>query len=232
VATPKQAMLLAAGRGTRLGELGRRTAKALVEVGGEPLLARQLRYLAGQGVERLVVNASHLADQVQAFAAAHPGPPEIEVVVEDEPLGTAGGVRNALPRLGEGPLLVLYGDVIAEAALAPMGELHAREEPVATLAAYHSDSAAQKGVLDIEGTRVTGFHEKDPARTSGWVNAGVYIVETAWIAEFTDPDPLDFGYDLFPAALRSGRPLCAYELPAPVLDIGTPEDLARARGGG
>ena len=57
-------MILAAGRGTRLGALGRTTPKVLVEIGGQPLLARQLSYLAEAGVERVVVNAHHLAEQI------------------------------------------------------------------------------------------------------------------------------------------------------------------------
>jgi NDP-sugar pyrophosphorylase family protein len=222
-------MVLAAGRGTRLGELGERQAKALLEIGGEPLLARQLDYLAGQGVERVVVNASHLAEQVEAFAAAHRGPPALEVVVEPEPLGTAGGVINALPRLSADPLLVLYGDVIAAEELAPMAAAHDRERPVATLAVYHSDHAEQKGIVDLDGTLVTGFHEKDPARGSGWVNAGVYLVEPDWVAGFAGRVPLDFGFDLFPAALAAGKELRGHRLAEPVLDIGTPADLARAR---
>src|ERR1035441_6413429 len=107
-------MLLGAGRGTRLGALGLTVPKILVDVGGEPLLARQLRYLAREGAERVVVNAHHLADQVEAFAAQHTGPPELVVVREDELLGTAGGVRNALPELGTEPFVVLYGDVRSE----------------------------------------------------------------------------------------------------------------------
>lgn len=230
--TPKQAMILAAGRGTRLGALGRRTAKALVEIDGEPLLARQLRYLAGEGVERAVINASHLAEQIELFAGSLSGGIELEVVREPEPLGTAGGVLNALPLLGPEPLLVLYGDVIAREPLAPLGELQERLGAVATLAIYESDDASQKGVVELSGDLVTAFHEKDPARTSGWVNAGVYVVAPDWVAGCDGEPPLDFGHDLFPAALAQGRWIGAHRLREPVLDIGTPEDLERARAGG
>ncbi len=108
------AMILAAGRGTRLGELGQTVPKVLVDVGGEPLLARQIRYLKDGGIERIVINAHHLADQIESFVAEHPHAVDIEVVVEPELLGTAGGVRNALPHLGEGAFVVLYGDVIVD----------------------------------------------------------------------------------------------------------------------
>jgi NDP-sugar pyrophosphorylase family protein len=91
-------MLLAAGRGTRLRPVEPDVPKVLVEIAREPLLARQLRYLESQGVSRVVVNAHHLADQVLAFADEYRGSLDLVVVVEKELLGTAGGVRNALPK--------------------------------------------------------------------------------------------------------------------------------------
>ena len=232
MAFPKQAMILAAGRGTRLGALGERQAKALVEIDGKPLLAHQLAYLEAHGISRVVVNASHLAEQVEAFAKDHPGVIELEVVVESEPLGTAGGVRNALGRFTSDPLLVVYGDVVSGEDLRPLGDAHERFRPAATLAVYHSDRAQQKGVVELSGSRVTAFHEKDPNRTSGWVNAGIYVVDPGWVGGFADGAPLDFGFDLFPAALASGRELRAHRLSAPVLDVGTLDDLARARARG
>jgi NDP-sugar pyrophosphorylase family protein len=223
-------MVLAAGRGTRLGELGKRTAKALVPIDGEPLLAHQLRYLGGEGVERVVVNASHLSQQVEDFASEHSGRPALEVIVEPEqPLGTAGGVINALPELSEDPLLILYGDVISGEPLDALASVHDAAHPVASLAVYYSEDARQKGVVELEGSRVTAFYEKDPARRRGWVNAGVYIVEPGWLAMLAPGAGLDFGIDVFPEAIRSGLDLRAYRLREPVRDIGTPVDLASAR---
>jgi len=223
-------MILAAGRGTRLGDLGERQAKALIEVGAEPLLARQLRYLGEHGVDRVIVNASHLAEQLAGFAAEHHGPPELDLVIEPEPLGTAGGAVNALPLFTGAPILVLYGDVLVTERIEPMIALHSKHRPVATLGVFYSEDASAKGVVELSGSRVTAFHEKDPARRSGWANGGVYLVEPGWLAEWADHGPpLDFGFDLFPAALEKGRDLRAHRLERPVLDIGTPADLARAR---
>src|SRR5215204_4347256 len=181
---PAQAMILAAGRGTRLGGLGERIPKVLVEIDGVPLLTRQLDYLKAHGVESIVVNASHLADQIEEFVRSHKDGPAITLVVESEPLGTAGGVINALPHLNDAPLLVLYGDVVCGEDLKPMSDLHDRQAPVATIAVYHSNQTEAKGVVEIDGSTVTSFHEKDPDRTAGWVNAGIYSVEVDWLALF------------------------------------------------
>jgi NDP-sugar pyrophosphorylase family protein len=229
MAFPKQAIILAAGQGTRLGGLGQRQAKVLVEIDGQPLLAHQLAYLEAHGISQVVVNASHLAGQVEEFAEHYSGPIDLQVVVEDIPLGTAGGVRNALHLFASGPLLVFYGDVIVGEDLRPLGAVHAAHQPVATLGVYHSVRAEEKGVVELSGSRVTAFHEKDPNRNSGWVNAGIYVVTPAWLSEFPDGASLDFGFDVFPAALASGRELRVHGLSAPVLDVGTLGDLERAR---
>ncbi len=229
MATVTQAMVLAAGRGTRLGRLGEQVAKALVEIDGRPLLAQQLDYLAGQGMKRVVVNASHLAEQLEEFASRYRGPIELEIVVEDEPLGTAGGVVNALPRLSGEPLLVLYGDVVVREDLRPMSDQHERERPAATLAVYQDEGVEDKGIVETEGSRVIGFVEKDPDVTSGLVNGGIYVVDPAWLEDYSGRLPLDFGHDVFPDALANGEDLRAYALADPVLDIGTPPDLAKAR---
>src|SRR4051812_18438306 len=150
-------MVLGAGRGTRLASLGLGVPKILVDVGGEPLLARQLRYLAGEGFERVVVNTHHLADQVEAFAAAHSGRPELVLSAEPELLGTAGGVRNALDLLGDEPFTVLYGDVLVPEPLRPVVAKH--RSPV-TITVYESTETEGKGTVDVDADgRVTGFRE-------------------------------------------------------------------------
>ena len=196
-------MILAAGQGTRLGSIGKRTAKALLEIDGEPLLARHLRRLSEQGVERVVVNASHLADQLEEFAAGRSGPPELRVVVErGGPRHRWRGAQRAAAVLGRADPGPLRGRDPVTRSSARWATLHEQESPVATLAVYHSDHAEDKGVVELSDSRVTAFHEKDPARTSGWVNAGIYIVEPRWLREFQPlGEALDFGFDLFPRAL-------------------------------
>jgi NDP-sugar pyrophosphorylase family protein len=128
------AMILAAGKGTRLGFLGRTIPKVLLPVGGRPLLERHLNYLAREGFTRVVVNAHHLAPQVEAFVASYRGPLHVCCIVEESLLGTAGGVRSALPQLGRDSFLVLYGDVLVDEPLGPMMEFHRRKGVLATLA--------------------------------------------------------------------------------------------------
>ena len=224
-------MILAAGLGTRLGAVGRAEPKALLDIGGKPLLERHLEFLQRQGVERVVINAHHLARQVEAFVEAYEGGLEVVCLVEEHLLGTAGGVRNALPHLEPGPFFVLYGDVLIDEPLGPLLELHRERKAVATIGVYTADSAEGKGVVEIEADgRVTRFLEKSWGEAGPvLINAGVYVVESELVAPLSPGPVYDFGHDVFPAAVAAGVSVYAGRLRSPVVDIGTPEGLAHAR---
>ncbi len=109
-------MLLAAGRGERMGDLTRSTPKPLLEVGGVSLIERQLRRLADAGFRDVVINLSYGAEQVRRHVQER-RPRALEVQFIDEgapPLETGGGIVNALPLLGNGPFLIVNADVITE----------------------------------------------------------------------------------------------------------------------
>lgn len=110
-ATPKRAMVLAAGRGERLRPVTDSTPKPLIEICGRSMLDRVLDSLERAGVERVVVNAHHLAEAIEARLSARRG---LDIVVSREKslLGSGGGVAGALPELGDGPFYVVNSDVV------------------------------------------------------------------------------------------------------------------------
>lgn len=114
-------MLLAAGRGERLRPLTDRTPKALVAVGGKPLIAWHLERLAASGCREAVINVSHLAQQI----VDHVGDGKrfglrVAYSRETEPLETAGGIAQALPLLGDAPFLLVNSDIYCEVAFRPL----------------------------------------------------------------------------------------------------------------
>lgn len=224
-------MILAAGRGTRLGSLGRRVPKALVPVGGRPLLARHLESLEREGIERVVVNAHHLADQVSEFLGAYTGPLEVVCIIEPQLFGTAGSVRRALAHLAPGPFLVVYGDVLVNDPLGPLLEAHRRQRGVATIGVHEATSAEGKGVVEVDANgQVTRFVEKGAASEGHvLINSGVYVVEAALVASLPVDVTLDFGHEVFPTAVDRGDRIVAHRFAHAVIDVGTAAGLALAR---
>jgi mannose-1-phosphate guanylyltransferase len=225
------AMILAAGLGTRLGSLGKTVPKVLIDVGGKPLLERHLAYLEKHGVSRVVINTHHRAERIQSFVEQHRSPLDVVCVVEQRLLGTAGAVRNALGYLEPGPFLVLYGDVFIAEPIDSMLDAHRANGAVATVAVHEADSAEGKGVVEVdEGGRVRRFAEKQPrAAAPALINSGVYLLESGIIAPLTPGVTIDFGNDVFPNAVERGARVYAWRLSSPVIDIGTPEGLSLAR---
>ena len=114
-ARPTRGMVLAAGLGTRMGALSETVPKPLVPVADKPLIAHALERLERAEVAEIVVNTHHLAAQIEAFLADHaarPGTARIHISREDERLETGGGVRQALPRLGDDAFYVVNSDVV------------------------------------------------------------------------------------------------------------------------
>ncbi len=106
-----KAMVLAAGYGTRLKPLTDRVPKPLVPVAGKPMIEYALDKLRNYGIEEVVINVSHLRDQLTAYLGRVPGL-TIRVSEENEPLETGGGLRRALPLLGTEPIFVINSDIL------------------------------------------------------------------------------------------------------------------------
>ena len=107
--TPKQAMILAAGLGTRMRPLTDTRPKPLIEVAGAPLIDWALARLQDAGVDRAVINTHYLGDQIESHLA-HRRAPDVRLITEDPILETGGGVQNALAHLGERPFYVCNSD--------------------------------------------------------------------------------------------------------------------------
>ena len=109
----KNAMILAAGKGTRMQAQADDPPKPLTEIGGQSLLMRMVMRLEQAGIEKIIINLHHKADIIERAMAAYAG--SCEIVFSDERaalLETGGGVKKALPLLGDAPFLVANGDVL------------------------------------------------------------------------------------------------------------------------
>jgi len=157
-----KAMIFAAGLGTRLGRLTEDCPKALVEVGGRPLLAHVLERLGAAGVSDVIVNVHHFADRVEEWLGAHDCGPEVVVSREDELLDTGGGLKRAAWFFrGEEHFLIHNVDVLSDIDLAGLVEVHGIQGGLATLAVM--DHRASRYLLVDAAGLVCGRRQGESA---------------------------------------------------------------------
>lgn len=223
-----KAFLLAAGLGSRLRPITDSTPKCLLPISGRPLLDIWLDALAKVGVNDVLLNAHHLADQVQAHVAARGGPPAVHLVVEPQLLGSAGTLRaNRDFVTGEDMFLAINADNLTDFDLGVLIDAHRGGGAVATLSLFRAPDPTQVGVVEINAGLVVGFEEKPAHPRGDLANAGMYAFAPAVVDEITGPDPRDLGYDLLPRLI--GRAQAVALNGSYFIDIGTPEALDRAR---
>lgn len=224
------AVILAGGFGTRIKHLLRDLPKPMAPVAGRPFAEWVIRYLARQGIRRVVLSTGYLAESVASHFASQPVPGvRVDCVPETTPLGTAGGFVNAADAVTEKPAhwLVLNGDSIAfadlNAAVAPLAG--GRAEGV--IVGVEMADASRYGTVAADASGwLKSFTEKQPG--AGVINAGIYFFAHSLLAQFPPQRPLSFEKDVFPKLIASGAALQVHAARAAFLDIGTPESLPQA----
>jgi mannose-1-phosphate guanylyltransferase len=223
-----KAFLLAAGLGTRLRPITESTPKCLLPIAGRPMLDIWLDALAKAGVSEVLLNAHHMADQVQAHLAARVGAPAVHLVVEQVLLGSAGTLRaNRDFVVGEDMFVAINADNLTDFDLGVLIDAHVTGGTVATLTLFRAPDPTQVGVVEVNAGLVVGFEEKPAQPRGDLANAGMYAFAPAVIDEISGPNPQDIGFHLLPQLINRARAVAldgSY-----FIDIGTQEALRRAR---
>lgn len=226
---------MAGGKGVRLKPLTNAMPKPMVPVGPRRCIDFVIRSLTMAGIDEVIVTTGYLSERVIrgiADGASH----GVNVVYsfEDEPLGTAGGVKHVGPFLGREPFVVASGDVLADVnigALVQRHEENRKKGGVATIALTKVHDPTQYGIVGLgaEG-RVERFKEKPRPQQvfSNLINAGIYVVEPGVLDEIPARQPYDFSKDLWPDLLERGTPLYGEPIEGFWMDVGRPEDLIQA----
>jgi NDP-sugar pyrophosphorylase family protein len=217
-----EAILLAGGRGERLGDVTQGRPKSLVLVGGRPLAAYQVGLLAQAGVGRVIVSCTAGSEELFAEALGGLGP-DIAPVGELEPLGRGGGLRFAARgRREEGDVFALNGDELLDVDLGALLARHRQTGAAATITVAPPPSAF--GVVDLgDDDLVTGFQESP--KLPYWVSCGVYALGEEALAAL--PERGDHERTTFPE-LAAGRRLRAFRHEGVWLTVNTPKDLRAA----
>ena len=240
-----KAMILAAGKGTRLQPLTNYLPKPMLTLLGRPVLESIIELLATHGVSDIILNTSHLASEIERYfrdgrgrgvdiAYSFEGHLEGDTL-HARALGSAGGMRKIQDFSGffDDTFIVLCGDALIDLDIGAAVAEHRRRGALATLVTKEVpiEEVHKYGVVATDATgRVTTFQEKpDPSEAvSTTVNTGIYIFEPGVFAHIPRNRSYDIGGELFPDLVKKGLPLFAVTLPFQWLDIGTLGDYWQA----
>jgi mannose-1-phosphate guanylyltransferase len=224
-----RAMVLAAGLGTRLRPITYEIPKPLAPVLNRPVMEHILDLLRAHGFTEAIANLSHLPKQIQErFGDGSGHGLSLSYSVEEDLLGTAGGVRNVAEFFGAEPFLVISGDALTDIDLSAMRQAHEANGGIATLALKRVADPREYGVVIVaEDGRIQGFQEKpDPAEAlSDLASCGIYMFRPEIFDYFPDPPFVDWAMDVFPALLENDVPFHGHEIDAYWNDIGSLDEF-------
>lgn len=226
------AVVMAGGRGVRLGELTQHTPKPLVPIAGRPIIEWVLLNLIGGGIRTFYITVNYMADQIiERLGDGSSIGATIHYVHEDPqtPLGTAGSLalidRAELP---DAPLVVTNADLMVQFDVGELLDDHNRHGNTVTVATRRWEHQVPFGVVERgQDRRVAELVEKPVINVE--VNAGIYAVSPEAL-DFVPPGRASTMPGLVDACLERGLSVGAWAMESDWIDVGTPRDLARARG--
>lgn len=219
------AVIIAGGLGTRAHAMtGDRIPKALLPVAGIPIVFRQMRVLAREGVTRLTVLAGHHGEQLHAAMAdeATSLGLALDILVEAQPLGTAGCL-TALGAVADDTLIV-YGDMLFDVALAPLRDFHRQHDALITIVAHPNDHPRTSDLLVAQDGLVTSILPHNIPRDADHRNlvpAGLYLASPEFFRRLP-AGKVDMIRDVLPPLIASGARVGAYDTPEYMRDVGSP----------
>ncbi len=222
------AAILAGGTGTRLRSVVADRPKVLAALGGRAFITYLLDRLATQGIGKVVLCTGYLGEQVQELLGDDYRGMQLCYSREAQPMGTGGAIVQALPLLASETVLILNGDSYCETDLPASLEWHQSRQARVTLVLARVEDSARFGRVETAADgRIKRFCEKDPTAVGGgWINSGVYWFEREVLAGLPAGRSLSLEKEVLGSWTGDG--LYGYQDAGRFLDIGVPEDHARA----
>lgn len=226
-----KAVILAGGEGTRLRPLTSNQPKPMMPLVNRPMLEHIVALLAKHGFDDIVVTVAYLANQIRDyFGDGSDFGVRMRYATEEQPLGTAGSVRNASEELDE-TFLVISGDVLTDIDLSAFVAAHRASQAVASIALKRVENPLEFGIVITrpDGT-IERFLEKPTWGEvfSDTINTGIYVLEPAIFDHIPPGTVVDFSADVFPAILAEGGRLHGYVAEGYWEDVGTTDAYLRA----
>lgn len=248
----KEAIILAGGFGKRLQKVVHDIPKPMADINGHPFLAYLFNYLIKHGIEKVILSVGYKHEMIQSYFKNQYNSLKIVYSIEDEPLGTGGGIKIATSLIVSGSVIILNGDSFFDVDLQKLEQFHIAEKCYLTIALKPMQQCDRYGSVTIDGqNRIIGFEEKTSnlsLKTSGtrdapsfkdrqsgkrykefnYINGGIYVLNKEIFDNITLPSKFSFETDLmekyYPDFQFNGLPFDEY-----FIDIGIPEDYEKAK---
>jgi len=233
-----KAVILAAGKGERLKGVIDSIPKPMVQINGKPILEHNIKWLRNYGITDIYINLHHLPDMIRSyFSEGSRWGVSIVYSYESELLGTAGAVRKIAGECRgyeKEPFLVVYGDnLLSDFNLNQIINFHKTKMGIGTIVLYRKKEVNQSGIAIIDNeNKIIKFIEKPKPNEamSNLVNTGIYVLEPRILEYIPKNGFSDFGKDIFPEIIRSGKSLFGIVLEKRLIAVDTPELLEKAIG--
>ena len=225
-------MILAAGFGTRLLPYTKKLPKPLFPILDKTLLDIAIETARDAGAKKVVINAHHLASMIEDHVAGRDFGVEVIVIVEQEIMGTAGGIKNAEAHLGNEPFLVMNSDMLFKPNFEVLVKAHEKTGAISTLVLRNNPKKGNYGVLSLDKTgRVTKFIDAislDHARSEELMFTGVSILSPDIFGKIAEGRPADISTEVYAPMVKESGPLFGVVSKADWVDVGTVADYHKA----
>lgn len=237
----KEAIILAGGFGTRLKYVVSDVPKPMAPVCGRPFLEHLLDYLIRQDFRHVVLSTGYMHEKIEQHFGSCYKTLLLDYAFEAQPLGTGGGIMNALLHCDEQTVVVLNGDTMFRVNFNELTACYQQHETLLTIVLRQVSDTGRYGSVQVDNTgRITAFVEKAAAQGAGLINGGIYMLNRTLF------DLCDFHYSQQDTSGNSLPPCFSFEkdlmerqlhnLPfygvlsnGYFIDIGVPEDYYRAQ---
>ncbi len=220
------ALIMAGGSGSRLGERTRNTPKPLLPIGGEPILEHLLLALEAAGVEQIIISVHYLAEQIRQFVESRTNRTDIRLLEETERLGTAGALGMLGDLAPSESLLVVNGDVLTRVDFAALHDFHQRHGFHGTIAVARHDMEIPYGVVRYGDDGVFDSIDEKP-RVTHFIAAGVYYLSRKHIDLVSPQETVDMP-EVLNRGQKAGLTTGLFPIHEYWADIGRPAEIEAA----
>ncbi|MCQ2960476.1 MAG: nucleotidyltransferase family protein [Bacteroidales bacterium] len=225
----KEAIVLAGGFGTRLQSVVNDVPKPMAPIKGKPFLTYLLDYLKDFGFTHIVLSTGYLHEKIESYFGTAYNGMKISYAYEESPLGTGGGILNALQKCQTENVVVLNGDTLFQVDYYALEQLFSQKDTLLAIILRAVEDTSRYGRVSIaEDGRIIGFVEKQNASGKGSINGGIYMLNKQLFADFSVGQKFSFEKDIM-EKLYSSSSFYAYVSDGYFIDIGVPEDYKRAQ---